>query len=101
MEGGGPDVIIDARCFRPPPRDWTDKHIGYSLTMSRRLVQDVGFFQLMWFEAIAKNRAASSGLTPVNIAVFLQGGREEECVHRLDAERMFAGACWLEGNRAH
>ena len=28
---GVPDVFIDARCFKPPPRDWTDSHMVFHM----------------------------------------------------------------------
>ena len=71
-----PDVVIDARCFKPPPRDWTDKHMGYSLTMSLRLVEDAQVFEPMWRKALQEIRESAGGLTPVNIAVFCRAGEK-------------------------
>ena len=73
---GVPDVITDARCFRPPPHDWTDMHMGYSLTMSQRLVEDVDAFQPMWQKAMKQIPESAGGVTPVNIAVFCRAGEK-------------------------
>lgn len=73
---GVPDVIIDARCFRPPPRDWTDQHMGNSVTISQRLVEDSDTFNKMWSDALHQINSHAGGLTPVNITVFCRAGEK-------------------------
>jgi hypothetical protein len=73
---GVPDVIIDARCFRPPPRDWTDQHMGHSVTISQRLVEDRYTFNKMWYDALQQINLCAGGLTPVNITVYCRAGEK-------------------------
>ena len=50
--------------------------MGYSLTMSQRLVEDVRAFQPMWREAMKEIHVSAGGVTPVNIAVFCGAGEK-------------------------
>ena len=73
---GTPDVLIDARCFRPPPRDWTGRHMGFSHEITRRLINDEPTFSTMWRRAMEEIDRAAGGLTPVNIAVYCRAGEK-------------------------
>ena len=84
---GIPDVFIDARCFRPPPRDWTDGHCGFSYEMTRRFLQDDWqTFQNLWMNAMKDIKLHAGGVTPVNIVVYCRAG-----------EKRSVGIAWLLG----
>ena len=78
---GVPDVLCDARCFRPPPhnaRDTTSGHCGYSYEMTRKLIHDDSIiFHGMWSDLMANISAnVEYGLTPVNIVVYCRAGEK-------------------------
>ena len=74
---GIPDVFVDARCFRPPPRDWTSHHVGLSYELTRRLnVDDWNTFQLMWSNLMRDINASVGGSAPMNIVVYCRAGEK-------------------------
>ena len=72
-----PDVIVDARCFRPPPYDQgTGAHMGHSYELSKRLIDDDRIFRVLWRDALRQIHGHAGGLRPVNIAFFCRAGEK-------------------------
>ena len=85
---GVPDVVIDARAFRPPKIKRHGHHIGHSLKLSWQLVNTQPTFGEMFKESLVlineihaarvnnMRTKGTGGVTPVNITVFCRAGEK-------------------------
>ena len=71
-----PDVILDARTFRPDKRDWTVHHVGYSITLTKGLIANPEFTGFWNAALVDIFKTQAGGVTPVNIAVFCRAGEK-------------------------
>ena len=74
-----PDLVIDARCFRPPRRRVMGEHTGMSVTLTKQLLDHTEVFQKHWKDALRgmqEEHEETGGSTPINIAIYCRAGEK-------------------------
>ena len=86
---GAPDVLVDCRVFRPPPRwHWTRSHTGHSVTICNMMIAKRDVFERLWQTTLQQIAEKAGGLTPVNLVSFcrartLSARQADACTDRI------------------
>ena len=73
-----PDVIVDARLFRPDSFREAAPHIGHSITLCKQLVKNYKFHEF-WKGILESVFQKLRGVTPIRIAIFCRAGEKDQC----------------------
>ena len=93
-----PDVILDARCFRPDKRDWTNQHMGFSITLIKNLIEK-GEFDGFWNAALVDIFSRLGGVIPgekrsVSVAWMLSESLKEQGVIEVEPPVHLCSRFW-------